>query len=949
MGPIPAASSAIRAGAAAFSPTGSATPTPNASFQPSSSTPNTAAHASSAGPDIAVSGSASPLTLKAKLSAASLTLAARPFVPSALKSTPTASPTPAAAPPCEAKPSGTVEAAVPGSSSNGVTSSSHSTRLGQANSAQAPHVKGLPTAGPEAVAATPGSAAAISAANPATAPAMGQATGGASGGAAAGAGAKNGSAGAGGGGGGGSSSPTAPSDTPAAVRASNSLNSGANSSVTQGGCQVANSQAAGRGEVVLGAEARAKPGRARGLEQGLRQETQASTARQQDLTAVQQLGSVPATLDQGLGPGAAADNERVAGAAGAAWSPAVGSSLAPGATPFTRGGGGSSSSSPVPWAPQGLHGTAPPAPSHGMAWAEVAMGGPLGQAGMGLGPHGGLRTGGHGARGWPGGQGGLPGAGGGLPGGVGLPGSRREVAVRAPGRASLAKQFMGTSLRQQLAADTYAVHAQWPTTPGGPEGLGLLPVRVGVYHSLYPLEEVEGVTPGGPWPRGSSQALGVSTQVYKAISSVDGQAYALRRIHPKQVAPSGELLAAARQAVEVWGCVANHPNLVGLRAVFVSSEIEHVPALFLAHDFHPGKAARAILTQLLCLPLLCPCPSLPAGCTTLAAAHLTPSTTQAGMMALSPPPEATLWSYAVQLAALLRAVHAGGLALKASCLHPTKMLLLPLAQVLLSSLGRLRVSCCGVVDTLSSSLGVEREELHRLQRIDLGALGQLLLTLGCCGLAPPGHPPSLELLASAAVPSSSASGPGSALPGLSLRFTPEFSKLVGALLAAPRGGPLGTARQLVAALAERSLVEVEMLQLAQDALVSDLALECENGRLLRLLVKLGFINERPEGDVDASWAETADRYLLKLFRDFVFHQRAPEGHPAAGGPLLDWGHVLEALNKLDAGVGEKILLLARDESAMLVASYADIKRCVSAAYDDLRSKASAAVARNKLH
>ncbi|GFH30454.1 PAB-dependent poly(A)-specific ribonuclease subunit 3, partial [Haematococcus lacustris] len=146
------------------------------------------------------------------------------------------------------------------------------------------------------------------------------------------------------------------------------------------------------------------------------------------------------------------------------------------------------------------------------------------------------------------------------------------------------------------------------------------------------------------------------------------------------------------------------------------------------------------------------------------------------------------------------------------------------------------------------------------------ALGQLLLTLGCCGLAPPGHPPSLELLASAAVPSSSASGPGSTLPGLSLRFTPEFSKLVGALLAAPRGGPLGTARQLVAALAERSLVEVEMLQLAQDALVSDLALECENGRLLRLLVKLGFINERPEGDVDASWAETADRYLLKLFR-----------------------------------------------------------------------------------
>ena len=31
--------------------------------------------------------------------------------------------------------------------------------------------------------------------------------------------------------------------------------------------------------------------------------------------------------------------------------------------------------------------------------------------------------------------------------------------------------------------------------------------------------------------------------------------------------------------------------------------------------------------------------------------------------------------------------------------------------------------------------------------------------------------------------------------------------------------------------------------------VSDLSKELENGRLLRLLVKLGFINERPEGDM----------------------------------------------------------------------------------------------------
>lgn len=43
--------------------------------------------------------------------------------------------------------------------------------------------------------------------------------------------------------------------------------------------------------------------------------------------------------------------------------------------------------------------------------------------------------------------------------------------------------------------------------------------------------------------------------------------------------------------------------------------------------------------------------------------------------------------------------------------------------------------------------------------------------------------------------------------------------MVGALLAAADGGPLGTARQLAAALAERALSECEALALGQDALV----------------------------------------------------------------------------------------------------------------------------------
>ncbi len=56
----------------------------------------------------------------------------------------------------------------------------------------------------------------------------------------------------------------------------------------------------------------------------------------------------------------------------------------------------------------------------------------------------------------------------------------------------------------------------------------------------------------------------MSSQVAKAISSMDGQAYVLRRIDGRQVIPTAELLSSAEAAVGRWEPVANHPNLVRL-------------------------------------------------------------------------------------------------------------------------------------------------------------------------------------------------------------------------------------------------------------------------------------------------------------------------------------------------------------------------------------------------
>lgn len=50
---------------------------------------------------------------------------------------------------------------------------------------------------------------------------------------------------------------------------------------------------------------------------------------------------------------------------------------------------------------------------------------------------------------------------------------------------------------------------------------------------------------------------------------------------------------------------------------------------------------------------------------------------------------------------------------------------------------------------------------------------------------------------------------------------------------------------------------------------------------------------------------------------------------------MDMGHVIMALNKLDAADEEKIVLTSRDGKSMMVVSYADVARCLDYAYHEL--------------
>jgi PAB-dependent poly(A)-specific ribonuclease subunit 3 len=93
---------------------------------------------------------------------------------------------------------------------------------------------------------------------------------------------------------------------------------------------------------------------------------------------------------------------------------------------------------------------------------------------------------------------------------------------------------------------------------------------------------------------------------------------------------------------------------------------------------------------------------------------------------------------------------------------------------------------------------------------------------------------------------------------------------------------------------------------------------------------LGFARSLLRYDHDPRWAETGDRYIIKLFRDYLYHQVDEMCRP-----VIDLSHVLTCLNKLDAGVDEQLTLFSRDEQSCLIVSYREVKNCLENSFREL--------------
>lgn len=408
------------------------------------------------------------------------------------------------------------------------------------------------------------------------------------------------------------------------------------------------------------------------------------------------------------------------------------------------------------------------------------------------------------------------------------------------------------------------------------------PTSVDNYHALYPLE-----------PQPLHPKLPLPSSTFKGIQGTTGIKYCLRRLHGFRLQST-----KCMTIVEMWKKL-HHSNVVQLCEVFTTKVFgDH--SLVLVYDYHPGS-------QTLLAKYFTPAPETN-GYSDPFPGEARPFSHKSNMQRTPNGPllpETTIWAIIMQLTSGLRAIHQAGLACRT--LDPTKIIVTG---------KRVRFSFLGITDIVSFDPNQQNQVavVNHYQQEDLTSLGKLVLALACRCLHSV-HRDNVQ----------------SSIELVSRQYSSDLRNLIIYLLSTTTRRSVTDLMPMIGA---RFYTQLDALQSQCDMQENELAKEMENGRLYRLLVKLGCINERPDF-LDVTWSETGDRYMLKLFRDYLFHTVTEDGRP-----WLDHAHIVQCLNKLDAGVLEKVQLMSRDEQSVLVVTYAELKNCLENAFSELVANAA---------
>ncbi|KFA76223.1 hypothetical protein S40288_07672 [Stachybotrys chartarum IBT 40288] len=380
------------------------------------------------------------------------------------------------------------------------------------------------------------------------------------------------------------------------------------------------------------------------------------------------------------------------------------------------------------------------------------------------------------------------------------------------------------------------------------------------FHSLVALDTSH---------RKNASIFGYPSWVYKACSKKTGHFYCLRRLEGYRLSNEHAI-----KSVKEWRRIDN-ANVVTIFDAFTTRAFGDSSLIFV-QNYHPLSK-------------------------TLAELHLAPTASHGNrFQPRALVPESTLWSYIVQIANALRAVHAANLAART----------VDVSKIILTDRNHIRLTACSILDVVQFET---RRPVHDLQQEDLIQFGRTILSLATNTL--PAHLTNLK----------------TSLEQLSRTYSVELRDTVYWLLTPQQPPAQKGIEEFLRGISDHVTSAFDESLHETDEWRRHVSREAANGRVARLMLKLSTVNERYDLNGDQSWAETGDRYLLKLFRDFVFHQVDSNGNP-----VLDIGHMLGCLNKLDAGTEERICLTSRDEQTSFIVSYKELKKQLGNAFGELQ-------------
>ncbi|KAF4976758.1 hypothetical protein FZEAL_6615 [Fusarium zealandicum] len=385
---------------------------------------------------------------------------------------------------------------------------------------------------------------------------------------------------------------------------------------------------------------------------------------------------------------------------------------------------------------------------------------------------------------------------------------------------------------------------------------------------LPQLDNYHSLVPLDTTHRKNANIFGYPSWVYKATATKTGNLYCLRRLEGYRLTNEHAI-----RLVKDWRRI-NNGNVVTILDAFTTRAFGDSSLIFV-QDYYPLSK-------------------------TLVEAHLSSNTTHGSRFhTKSPLGENLLWGYISQIASALQAIHSINLA--ARCIDPSK--------IILTHNNRIRLSACSILDVVQFDA---RRSVQDLQQEDFIQFGRLLLCLTTNTL--PIHLTNMKM----------------SLEQMSRTYSVELRDTILWLLTPQQPPAQKGIEEFVRGIAGRITSTLDQNLQALDKVNADVMREVENGRAVRLMMKLATINERYEFDGDRSWSENGERYMLKLFRDYAFHQVDSNGNP-----VLDMGHMLRCMSKLDIGTDDRICLTSRDEQTSFLVSYKELKKMLGNAFGEL--------------